>query len=72
MSVDRFKEVNQKCKNSNERTSESWPKVETTVMGSSRQKIEPRAEKGAVMIVHVHVLSGWLASSYPMIRRAFL
>ena len=38
-------------------------------MGSSLQKIESRVEKGAVMIVHV--LSGWLASSYP-IRRAFL
>ena len=37
--------------------------------GSSRQKIESRAEKGAVMIQHV--LSGWLASSYP-IRSAFL
>ena len=38
-------------------------------LGSSLQKIESRADKGAVMIVHV--LSGWLASSYP-IRRAFL
>lgn len=57
-------------KYSTERTSESWRKVEaTTAMGSSLQKIESRVEKGAVMIVHV--LSGWLASSYP-IRRAFL
>ena len=47
----------------NERTSESWPKVEATSMRSSLQKIESRAEKGAVMIIHV--LSGWLASSYP-------
>ena len=45
----------------NERTSESWPKVEATSMRSSLQKIESRAEKGAVMIIHV--LSGWLASS---------
>ena len=35
---------------------------------SSLQKIESRVDKGAVMIVHV--LSGWLASSYP-IRRGF-
>ena len=34
-----------------------------------KRSIESRVEKGAVMIVHV--LSGWLASSYP-IRRAFL
>ena len=40
-------------------------------LGSSLQKIESRVliDKGALMIVHV--LSGWLASSYP-IRRAFL
>ena len=74
ISVDQFieaKEANQKLKysSSNERTSESWRKVEATAMGSSLQKIESRVEKGAVMIVHV--LSGWLASSYP-IRRAFL
>ena len=34
-----------------------------------KRSIESRVEKGAVMIVHV--LSGWLASSYP-IRRPFL
>ena len=40
-------------------------------MGSSLQKIESRVEpkKGAAMIVHV--LSGWLSSSYP-IRCVFL
>ena len=40
-------------------------------LGSSLQKIESRVliDKGALMIAHV--LSGWLASSYP-IRRAFL
>ena len=40
-------------------------------LGSSLQKIESRVliDEGALMIVHV--LSGWLASSYP-IRRAFL
>ena len=40
-------------------------------LGSSLQKIESRVliDKGALMIVHV--LCGWLASSYP-IRRAFL
>lgn len=40
-------------------------------LGSSLQKIELRVliDKGALMIVHV--LSGWLDSSYP-IRRAFL
>ena len=39
-------------------------------MGSSLQKIESRVNwQGAVMIIHV--LSGWLASPYP-IRRAFL
>ena len=73
MSVDQFeeaKEANQNLKWSKERTSESWRKVEaTTAMGSSLQKIESRVEKGAVIIVHV--LSGWLASSYT-IRRAFL
>ena len=48
----------------NKRT--SWPKVESTATGSSPQKIESRVEKGAVMIVHV--LSGWLASSYAIWR----
>ena len=57
MLVDESEEVNQKLKYSNERTSESWRKAEATAMGSS-----------AVTIVHV--LSGCLASSYP-IRRAF-
>ena len=72
MFMDQFKEVkeaNQKLKYSNERTSESWGKVEATAMGSSLQKIESRVEKGAEMIVHVP--SGWLASVYP-IQRAFL
>ena len=69
MSVDQSEEASQKWKYSNGRTSESWPKVEATAMGSSRQKIESIAEKGAVMITHV--LSGWLAASYP-IRRVFL
>ena len=63
------KEANQKWKYSNERTSESWRKVEVTAIRLSLQKIESRVKKGAVMIVHV--LSGWLASSYS-IRRAFL
>ena len=75
ISVDQLeeaKEVDQKWKYSNEWTSESWRKVEATAMGSSLQKIESRVEKGGVMIVHiVHVLSSWLASSYP-IRRTFL
>ena len=46
-------------------------KLRLSHLGSSLQKIELRVliDKGAVMIVHV--LSGWLASSYP-IRRAFL
>ena len=48
---------------------ESWRKVEATAMGSSLRKIESKNEKGALMIVHV--LSGWLASSY-QIRRASL
>ena len=62
---EKVKEANQKLKYSNERTSESWRKVEaTTAMGSSLKKIESRVEKGAVMTVHV--LSGWLASSYPI------
>ena len=41
------------------------------LLGSSLQKIESRVliDKGALMIAHI--LSGWLASSYP-IRRAFL
>ena len=69
MSVDQFeeaKEANQKWKYANkQKLAESW----TTAMGSSLQKIESRVEKGAVIIVHV--LSGWLASSYT-IRRAFL
>ena len=40
-------------------------------LGSSLQKIESRVliDKGALMIVHV--LSGWIASSYP-IQHAFL
>ena len=76
MSVDQFKEAkeaNQKWKYScSERTSESWRKVEATaIWDSSLQKIESRVliDKSALMIVHV--ISGWLASSYP-IRRAFL
>ena len=67
--MDQFEEAIQKWKYSNGRTSESWSKVEATAMGSSRQKIELRVEKGTAMILHL--LSGWLASSYP-IRRAFL
>ena len=68
MSVDQFeeaKEANQKWEYSNERTSESWRKVEATWDIESRVLID----KGTVMIVHA--LSGWLASSYP-IRRALL
>ena len=41
--------------NSN-KTNESWQNIEATAAGSSRQKMESRAEKGAVMILHV--LSG--------------
>ena len=76
MSVDQFeeaKEANQSWKYSNERTSESWPAESWSYgcLGSSLQKIESRVliGKGALMIIHV--LSGWLASSYP-IQRAFL
>ena len=69
MSEDQFEEANQKWKYSNEQTSESWRKVEATAMGSSLQKIESSVEKGTVMMVHV--LPGWLVSSYP-IRRDFL
>ena len=68
MSVDQFEEANeanQKWKYSNERTSESWQKVEATAL----QKIELRVNKGAVMMVHV--LCGRLASSYT-IQHAFL
>ena len=70
MSVDQFeeaKEANQKWKYSNERTSESWRKVKATAVWDQACKV--LIDKGALMIVHV--LSGWLASSYP-IRRAFL
>ena len=66
------KETNQKWKYSNERTIESWQKVEATAMGSqgsSLKKIESKVEKSAVMIVHV--LSGFPTSSYP-IRRALV
>ena len=46
---------------------ESWS---YSYVGSSLQKIESRVNwQGAVMIIHV--LSGWLATPYP-IRRAFL
>ena len=75
MSLDQFeeaKEANQKWKYGNERASESWRKVKATAIWEQAcKKIESRVliDKGAVMIVHV--LSGWLASSYP-IRRAFL
>ena len=71
MTVDQFEEANQKWKYSNERTSESWRKVEATAMDQDckRSRIESRVEKGALMIVHV--LPCWLASSYP-IRGAFL
>ena len=65
MSVDQFEEVkeaNQKLKYSNERTSESWQKVEATA-GSSLQKIESRVERRCND--SIHVLSGWLAS-YPI------
>ena len=67
MSVDQFEEVkeaNQKLKYSNERTSESWQKVEATA-GSSLQKIESRVERGAVMIVYMFFLAG-LPQSYPI------
>ena len=40
ISVDQFEEANQKWKYTNERTSESWRKVEATAMGSSLQKID--------------------------------
>ena len=75
MSVDQFeeaKEANQKWKykhwTNKRKLTESWS---YGCLGSSLQKIESRVliDKGALMIVHV--LSGWLASSYP-IRRAFL
>ena len=74
MSVDQFeeaKEANQKWKYSIERTSESWRKVDATAIWDQACKIESRVliDNGILMIVHV--LSGWLASSYP-IRRAFL
>ena len=46
-----------------------WKVEATTAMGSSLHKIESRVQKGAAMIAHV--LSGLLASSYP-IQRAFL
>ena len=69
MSVDESEEANQKLKYSNDRTKESWRKAEATATESSLQKIESRVKKGALMIVHV--LSGCLASSYP-ICRAFL
>ena len=51
-----------------QKLTESWS---YSCLGSSLQKIESRVliDKGALMIVHV--LSGWLASSY-LIRRAFL
>ena len=70
MSVDQFeeaKEANQKRTNKR-KLAESW---RYGYLGSSLQKIESRVliDKGAVMIVHV--LSGWLASSYP-IRSVFL
>ena len=57
----------QHCTNKRKLT-ESWS---YGCLGSSLQKIESRVliDKGALMIVHV--LSGWLASFYP-IRRAFL
>ena len=75
MSVDQFEEVkeaNQKMKiqpwTNKRKLTESW---RYGYLESSLQKIESRVliDKGALMIVHV--LSGWLASSYP-IRRAFL
>ena len=73
MSVDQFEEAkkaNQKWKYSNERTSESWRKVEATAIGSSLQKIKSRVEKGAVLIVCV-LSAAWFASSY-QIRRSFV
>ena len=75
MSVDQFeeaRETNQKMKiqqwMNKRKLAESW---RYGYLGSSLQKIESRVliDKGAVMIVHV--LSGWLASSYLM-RRVFL
>ena len=68
MSVDQFEEANQKWKFSNGRASESWQKVEATAMGSSRQKIESRAERERRC--NDGACSFWLAS-YP-IRRVFL
>ena len=65
-------EANQKMKiqqwTNKRKLAESW---RYGYLGSSLQKMESRVliDKGAVM--RIHVLSGWLASSYP-IRRAFL
>ena len=39
MSITQFEEANQKRKYTNERTSESWRKVEATAMESSLEKI---------------------------------
>ena len=70
ISVDQFEEANQ---------NEITPLKEQAKVGvklklrqwdqACKRSIESRVEKGAVMIVHV--LSGWLASSYP-IRSVFL
>ena len=62
-STKKRKKRTKKWKYSSERTSESWRKVEATAtMYGIKRSIESRVEKGTVMIVHV--LSGWLASSY--------
>ena len=70
MSLDQFeeaKETNQKWKYSNERTSESWRKVEATAMGSSHAcKRSSRKLRKSLLLMIVHVLSGWLASSCPI------
>ena len=68
MSVDRFKEVNQNAKTVMSEQAKVGRKLKLRLWDQAGK----RSSRGAVMIVHVHVLSGWLASSYPMIRRAFL
>ena len=68
------KKRKKRTKNENTALNESWKLTESWsygCLGSSLQKIESRVliDKGTLLIVHV--LSGWLASCYP-IRRAFL
>ena len=67
MPVDQFEKVNQKWKYSNERTSElSWQKVEAAAMGSSQQKIGPRADSNN------STCSFWLACVFLSNLHAFL